>query len=221
MTRLYNRRFPPGNVYTPEQARELALISHDIGRQIGLIIDRKGNVVMVIVGTSTGILIPHLDKARQSSGRLSGLRLLHTHLNLSPISEEDLMDMVFLRLDSVSLLTLTSEGEPDKFQWAHILPPNEENKLYQIYEPVHWSRVSIDLAAQTKSLEEELARLGASIDHEAKGDRALLISVSTLPKNAQEKSLQELAELSRTAGLDVAGTVIQRVEPVEKVQLLH
>ena len=214
MTRLYNRRFPPGNVYTVEQARELALISHDIGRQVGLIIDRKGNVVMVIVGTSTGILIPHLDKARQSSGRLSGLRLLHTHLNRSPISEEDLMDMVFLRLDSVSLLTLTSEGEPDKFQWAHILPPNEENKLYQVYEPVHWSRVSIDLAAQTKALEEELARLGASIDPEARGDRALLISVSTLPKEAQEKSLQELAELSRTAGLDVAGTVIQRVAKI-------
>jgi len=214
LTRLYNRRFPLKNVYTPEQARELALISHDIGRQIGLIIDRKGNVVMVIVGTSSGILIPQLDKARHGSGRLSGLRLLHTHLNLSPISEEDLMDMVFLRLDSVSLLTLTPDGEPEKFQWAHILPPNEKNKLYQVYEPVPWSRVNIDLAAQTKSLEEELARLGASInasDSEAGENRALLISVSTSPKEAQERSLQELAELARTAGLDVAGTVIQRV----------
>jgi GTP-binding protein HflX len=184
LTRLYNRRFPRGNVYTVEQARELALISHDIGRQVGLIIDRKGNVVMVIVGTSTGILIPHLDKARQSSGRLSGLRLLHTHLNQSPISEEDLMDMVFLRLDSVSLLTLTSEGEPDKFQWAHILPPNEENKLYQVYEPVHWCRVSIDLAAQTRNPHLQSLEIFTGFDSLLKKSNHLPIRMHVQPVQA-------------------------------------
>ena len=50
LNRLFNRRFPAEDVYTVEQARELALLSRAVGRQVGLLIDRKGRVQMVIVG---------------------------------------------------------------------------------------------------------------------------------------------------------------------------
>ncbi len=78
-----------------EQARELAEISADIGRQVGLLIDRQGKVGMVLVGDNRAIYIPELPRARMASGRLRGLRLLHTHLSDEALSQEDLMDMVF------------------------------------------------------------------------------------------------------------------------------
>ncbi|WP_331712861.1 hypothetical protein [Candidatus Desulfovibrio trichonymphae] len=39
MNRLFNRRFPAADVYTTDQARELARLSCALGRQIGLLID--------------------------------------------------------------------------------------------------------------------------------------------------------------------------------------
>ena len=48
---------------------------------------------MVIVGEPDGILIPELSRHRQADSRLSGLRLLHTHLDSSLLTQEDLIRM--------------------------------------------------------------------------------------------------------------------------------
>ena len=106
LTRLFNRRFPAEEVYTVDQARELSLLSRAVGRQLGLLIDRKGRVQMVIVGEAGSIMIPELPRGRSGQERLRGLRLLHTHLNPGGINQEDLMDMLFLRLDAVVALTV-------------------------------------------------------------------------------------------------------------------
>ena len=118
LNRLFNRRFPAEDVYTAEQARELALLSRALGRQLGLLIDRKGRVQTVVVGQAGGILIPQVPGARSGPERLSGLRLLHTHLTPDGVSQEDLMDMLFLRLDAVIVLTVSPAGEPVQWQCA-------------------------------------------------------------------------------------------------------
>lgn len=56
LTRLGQRRYPVQGGYTTEQARELALLSRALGRQVGLVIDRQGKVDMVIVGDPASIL---------------------------------------------------------------------------------------------------------------------------------------------------------------------
>ena len=78
-------------VETLEQARELALLSRAVGRQIGLLINRRGRVEMVIVGEPGSLLIPELPRSRVGADRLRGLRLLHTHLTPDLLSQEDLM----------------------------------------------------------------------------------------------------------------------------------
>ena len=47
---LYRRRIPPQFVITPELARDLGRLSHEIQRQIGLLINRTGKIAYVIVG---------------------------------------------------------------------------------------------------------------------------------------------------------------------------
>ena len=66
---------------------------------------------MVIVGEPGSILIPELPRARSGAERLRGLRLLHTHLSPDGLSQEDLMDMLFLRLDAVAVLTVSPSGD--------------------------------------------------------------------------------------------------------------
>ncbi len=214
LNRLFNRRFPAEDVYTIEQARELALLSRALGRQVGLLIDRKGRVQMVLVGEAGSILIPELPRGRTGQERLRGLRLLHTHLSPDGISQEDLMDMLFLRLDAVIALNVNPTGDPVQWQAAHLLPSGAAGKPYHLDAPQPWDRTAAQFTATAKALEEELARRGEDAREAADAPRALLVSVAAQPRILQERNLDELAELARTAGLTVAGRMAQRVAQV-------
>lgn len=214
LSRLFNRRFPVEDVYTIEQAREMALLSRALGRQVGLLIDRKGRVQMVLVGEAGGILIPELPRGRTGQERLRGLRLLHTHLSPDGISQEDLMDMLFLRLDAVIALSVNPTGDPVQWQAAHLLPSGAAGRPYHLDAPQPWDRTAAQFTATAEALEEELARRGEDAREATDAPRALLISVAAQPKVLQERNLDELAELARTAGLTVAGRLAQRVAQV-------
>lgn len=214
LSRLFNRRFPAEDVYTIEQAREMALLSRALGRQVGLLIDRKGRVQMVLVGEAGGILIPELPRGRTGQERLRGLRLLHTHLSPDGISQEDLMDMLFLRLDAVIALSVNPTGDPVQWQAAHLLPSGAAGRPYHLDAPQPWDRTAAQFTATAEALEEELARRGEDAREATDAPRALLVSVAAQPKVLQERNLAELAELARTAGLTVAGRLAQRVAQV-------
>ncbi|MCJ2165913.1 MULTISPECIES: GTPase HflX [unclassified Pseudodesulfovibrio] len=210
LSRLYQRQYPTDECYTNEQARELAEVSAEMGRQLALLIDRQGKVAMVLVGDNRSIYIPELPRSRMASDRLRGLRLLHTHLSGEDLSQEDLMDMVFLRLDSVAALTV-KEGFPETVQAAHLLPPNPDEKSYEVFAPVRWDRFDLDLGAIVSALEDEFGRQIDGLGTGSDENRVLLVSVDNTSREVQELSMEELAELADTAGLVAAGTMIQRV----------
>ncbi len=221
--RLGQRRYPPQGGYSIEQARELAALSRLLSRQIGLVIDRQGKVAMVVAGDASSILIPELPHARTGAGRLRGLRLFHTHLSGEGLSHEDLMDLLFLRLDSASVLTVDEFGLPSGFQYAHLLPPppGQAEPTYDVSALFPWDRADVDFAEQAEALEEEFGRvLGGSAESGTEETRAVLVSVSSDPRPVQEAHLAELRELARTAGITVAGSMIQRVSSVRPRNVL-
>ncbi len=211
INRLADRRYSDPCGFSNEQARELSFLSHEIGRQIGLLVNRQGKPELILVGDPSSIYIPELPRARQSEGRLRGLRLLHTHISGENLSEEDLMDMVFLRLDSVTVLASDPHGEPDFVQHAYLLPPDSGEKPYEQLSPVRWDRSDIDLPEQIKALEDEFRRADRTRDTTDKRERAIVVSVSQDPKSIQERSLDELEDLADTAGLKVEGRLVQRI----------
>jgi GTP-binding protein HflX len=174
---------------------------------------------MVLVGDPTSIYIPELPRSRTGAGRLRGLRLMHTHLAGERLSQEDLMDMVFLRLDNVMSLSL-SGNEPESAEVAYLLPPNAEGRNYEMLPSSRWDRLDVDLDATVQALEDEFARVQEGVEVDGDGERALLVSVDTAPKPAQERALDELAELAKTAGLLPAGTMIQRVRKLNPKYIL-
>ena len=157
---------------------------------------------------------------------MRGLRLLHTHLNAELLSQEDLMDMLFLRLDFVCVLTVSPHGEPMQWQYANLLPQSEnisssqERKPYIVHTPMSYLEAEIDFVAIAEALEEELSRSLADSKETDSSTRALLISVSTQAKSIQETHLDELSELAKTAGLTVVGQIIQRVARVNPQSIL-
>ena len=219
LERLYARRYPSLGGYSLDQARELAALSRSISRQVAVFLDRQGRVDMVLVGDAGGITIPEL-RGRPGGARLRGLRLIHTHLSKEPLSQEDLMDLLFLRLDSLGVLDVDEFGLPRTFSLAHLAPGSAAGKPYRVFEPMAWDKVEVDFAALSADLEDELAR-NQGLTHAENGkERAILVSVSTAPRQVQESRLAELAELARTAGLQVVGTLVQRVAEVNLKFLL-
>lgn len=198
----------PAELVTPELARQLTEISRDTHRQVGVLLNRQGFVTHVIVGDAKGLLIPPLPRERGFKGRLKGLRLIHTHLDASPLSQDDLMDLAFLRLDAVAALQVAEGGRPGAIQVGHLLPREAEGKNWALLEAAQVGALTLDFEALMSSLEEELARVGTQGEGRGK-ERAILIGVTGPSRLAAEDSLLELEELARSAGLEVAATLIQ------------
>lgn len=130
---MYQRRLPPNEIVTPEFARQMTELSHELGRQVGVLVNRKGYVEHVIVGDATQIVLPVLDRSRLSQARFNGLRCLHTHLRGEKgLTQDDLTDLALLRLDLMAAIDVDAKtGLPGLVRAAHMLPatPQPEKKL--------------------------------------------------------------------------------------------
>ena len=149
---------PPAQLVTPELARQLAEISAEVRRQIGVLVDRQGVVAYVIVGDAKGLIIPTLPRERGVKGRLKGLRLIHTHLDLSPLSQDDFMDLALLRLDAVAALTVAG-GQPGAIEIAHLLPQPVDGHSWAIIKARQVGALNLEFDTLMASLEAEFSRL--------------------------------------------------------------
>ena len=193
---------------THDIARQLTEISHDINRQVGLLVSRRGEVVYVIVGSYRGILIPSLDAFPAASTRFRGLRLIHTHLSGEDLSTDDLMDLALLKLDLVCAIATDENGLPALAYTAHLVPENPDGQYWLKLPPQRPSEMDLDFLAFIQALEGEFAgkqktrKVGAL-------DRAILVRTETNSRVDGEASLDELRELARTCGVAVFDAVVQ------------
>ncbi len=184
-------------------------LSSELNRQIGLLIHRSGKIETLIVGTHSGILIPPIGHIT-SGGRLRGLRLVHTHLAGEKITEEDLMDLLFLRLDLLAVLHVDREGLPGNLHSVHLLPGRQDGSNWAFLEPVHPARQKESFEDLITSIENEFSRISSAEEIKEGEDRAILISVSTETKMTAEEEMAELVELARSDNIRVLETVLQR-----------
>ncbi len=210
--RLYRRRVQPSQIVTLEFAKHLCQVSSECGRQVGVLVNRRGQIDHVIIGNAAKLWLPDVGRLRAGRGRLRGLRLIHTHLKGEGLSNDDLTDLSLLRLDLVAAITMTPAGGPGTVHSAHLLPENPDGQLWTHLEsePIH--ALSVDFRALIRSLEEEFAR--ASRVQVAAGsgkDRALLVHLRTRKSRRPEKtSVAELKELCRTADVAVLEVAMQQ-----------
>jgi len=205
----YRRRASPHEVVSPELARHLTEISKSINRQVGILVNRKGEVENVIVGNAYRLDLPDIGRARAGQSRLRGLRLVHTHLKSEPLTKDDLTDLALLRLDLVAAIGVLDQGLPGSLQFAHLVPANGTGHYWQVETLPSVYGEQPDVLDTVVALEEEFAK-GASARSVGGRERAILVGVSLDGNRARaEASLTELRELARTAGVEVLDCVLQ------------
>ena len=208
---------------TTEFARQLGELSHEIRRQIGVLIDRKGHVQYVMVGDNRGIELPDFKRVRVASGRFRGLRCVHTHLRGEQLTQDDLTDLALLRLDLMAAINVdATTGLPGVVYAAHLLPLHAgelDNAgtpgLYGFLEPRVPSQLDLDFLALIDSLEDEMARNRRTVRLAEVRDRTILVGVATGPLSDAEESMAELAELAASAGVVVQDKIIQRRSAID------
>lgn len=219
LERIYRRKVSFEQVASNELIRSLVDASRETGRQVGALVHRSGQVDYVIVGDATRLMLPDIGRLRAAEGRFRGLRLVHTHLHGEPLTKDDLVDLVRLRLDLVAALLLAPDGEPRGIQFAHNFPAEEGEKPYRIVGPVPVGQERTNLAALVEGLEDEFARRARTRTVRAKDGRAILMHVAekAKPGAAQfaEESMRELRELAQTAGVEVVDSIIQLRETLD------
>jgi len=237
LEKLYQRRIPPRQIVTQEFARQLSEVSHEIHRQVGVLVNRNGNVEHVIVGNARSIVLPDLKRVRMGAERFRGLRCLHTHLAGEGLTRDDLTDLALLRLDLMAEIDVRNDGMPGLVRAAHLLPANSNNSpgpieevddilsnaeqpMWVFLEPQVPSQLDIDFIDLIESLEEEVARARHVRNPRDQRDRAILIGVTTGSAALAQESVDELRELARSAGLVVLDSIIQRRQKLDPRSLI-
>ncbi|MFN4196438.1 MAG: GTPase HflX [Caldimicrobium sp.] len=223
LEKLYYRKVHPNSIISADLAWEIAELSFSLNRQIGLLINRQGEVEYVIVGTFNQIQIPELKGYRDHTARLKGLRLIHTHLvrngRGAELDQDDLLDLVFLRLDLVGALEVNEKGEPRKIHLAHILPHKDfykaslserEDEFFYFFPATYIWNLKENFQDLIKNLENEFEKIRPAKEVSEKEDRAIIILVKDTKDIYWEERLEELKELAKTAGVVVVGEVTQR-----------
>jgi GTP-binding protein HflX len=151
---------------------------------------------------------------------LRGLRLIHTHLQGEPLTEEDLTDLALLRLDLIVALTLDGNGYPVLVHSAHLLPDNPEKKTWTVDPPVPLGRLDTDFSKWIQGLEDEFQRGQRAVPLRQPREKAILISVSRGDRLDLEESMAELKELAESTGVFVVDRIIQRSQWISPTTLI-
>jgi GTP-binding protein HflX len=205
----YRRRLRADEIVSPELARHLTEISRELGRQVGVLVSRKGEIEHVIVGDAHKLTLPDVGRERAGQVRLRGLRLVHTHLAGEGLTKDDLTDLALLRLDLVCEIHAQADGLPGALQYGYLLPENPQGTLWKVEDARSVHELSYDFGSEVLALEEQLAQ-GARARAVGDGERAILVGVSVGGRrSAAEASLAELKELAWTAGVQVLESVLQ------------
>jgi len=210
LRRTFRRRVDAGAIVSPELARHLTEVSHETNRQIGVLLDRKGDVQAVVVGDARKLELPDVGRARAGDSRLRGLRLVHTHLDGEPLTRDDHTDLALLRLDLVAAIEVREDGLPGKVHWAHLLPENPQGAMWKDEVATSIHELDYDPRDGALALEEEFARASA-LRRTGGRERAILVGFGGKGRGraAAEGSLVELRELARTAGVEVIDATLQ------------
>ncbi|BDG03754.1 GTPase HflX [Anaeromyxobacter oryzae] len=210
LRRTYRRRVDAQSIVSPELARHLTEVSLETNRQIGVLLDRKGDVQAVVVGDAKKLELPDVGRSRAGDSRLRGLRLVHTHLNGEPLSRDDHTDLALLRLDLVAAVEVQDDGLPGRVHYAHLLPENPQGAMWkdEVAPSVH--ELDYDALSGALALEDEFARARA-IRRTGGKERAILVGFGGRERGRleAEASLEELRELARTAGVEVIDATLQ------------
>jgi GTPase len=238
LNRLLEQRIPADKVLTIELAETIAQVSQDIGQSVSVVANRRGQIVNVTLGQPWQVDMPELRQVRVGPGRLCGHRIIYTSLSSRAnkpeknkvsditysISNENLHCLARNRLDLLAQVEVNQKGSfsqsrgeqcklADAVRMVHLMPGRDKDGQLWKLLPACTPRSAQGESFQSMilSLEEEFSQDSAVVPTKAGEERAILVGLITEENDPfqVEDELDELAQLTRTAGASVCHRLTQ------------
>ena len=202
-----------------ELAERLAQLTGSINREIAVYINRKGSITDINIGDSGTVALSEVE-GRRGKARLSGVRCIHTHPNGDGrLSEVDLNSLLNLNLDAMVALGVKDGILTEAYVGLPAAYSDDRRPGTEIYGPfVKYDSGANELFDFIYERDGSIpATTGTDRDNK---ERAVLVGLETSSgsaingKSEGRRSLDELEELSLTAGLEVLDKVLQK-KPVK------
>lgn len=216
LEKLYDLPVPSWQLLSAEMAVEMARITSLIHREINVFLDRKGKVLTVVVGDNHTVTLPDLQ-GRRGSGRLSGIRCIHTHPTGNPqLSGVDMSALRNNKYDVMAAIGVNEEAPETSVLNFAVLTGRNSNGQYAVQEFGSLKPSDLEnlfLPNIISSAEKLLASVDDDKTLEQRPEWAMLISLDYGKSDTlwtQEDSLEELRQLAETAGAVVKAKFFQK-----------
>jgi GTP-binding protein HflX len=190
-------------ILSEELVEVLVQVTKDLDREVSAAIDRKGNIISVAIGDSSTVELPIIDIRE---GRLSGVKIIHTHPNgNSRLSALDMSALLKLKLDCIVAIGI-KENQNLKYNVGfcgienNILIEEEIGPL-NINEIIEY-----DIIGKIKHTE-KLMKTHEILEDDA--ERAVLVGIES------EEDLIELRELAQACNVETVDAILQKKHKID------
>lgn len=217
LEKLYEMPVPSWQLISAEMAVKMARITSLIRREINVFLDRKGNVLSVVVGDSHTVTLPDLP-GRRGSGRLSGIRCIHTHPGGNPqLSGVDISALRHNKYDVMAAIGVKEEAPETSVLNFAVLTGRNSDGQYAVQEFGSLQPSDLENLFLPNIISSAEKLLALVDDHdknlEQRPEWAMLISLDYGKPDTlwtREDSLEELRQLAETAGAVVKAKFFQK-----------
>ncbi len=209
LTQLYDHTIPPYLIFTPELVQTIAKISSAINREIVVYISRRGEIKSISIGDFSSATLENLE-GRKAARRLSGLRCIHTHPSgNSELSLADISALKNNRYDAIIALGVNN-GDVIHSSMGFITDYKQDEYIVDTIGPIPLEELmSINFVSLVQYIEKNLSNIDQTTVVQD-SEKAVLVGVE-LPNSWNiEDSLQELVQLTETAGAEIVGQLWQK-----------
>lgn len=210
---IYDISMDQSEFATIELIEALCALTGEIDREISVYIARNGNIVDVSVGDSSKVSLPNMRLVRNED-RLCGVRCIHTHPNGDGrLSGVDLGTLRSSKLDCMAALGVLN-GKPTQLYAAYLGDFIEESDTYEalIYGPLRPLKLPQKALIAEIFNSDDRFRSVTKVVEDAESERAILVGMEN---SEGYDTLEELAELAKTAGAVVLNKVYTRKRAID------
>jgi GTP-binding protein HflX len=190
-------------ILSEELVEVLVEVTQALDREISAAIDRKGKIISMAIGDSSTVELPIIDIRE---GRLSGVRIIHTHPNgNSRLSALDMSALTKLKLDCIVAIGVT---EKESLSYNIGFCGIENNLLIEEeVGPINISELmEYDVLDKIKHIE-SLMKINEIIEDDS--ERAILVGIES------EEDLIELRELAKACNVETVDLILQNRHKID------
>lgn len=214
LQKLYDMQSP--QLVSQELAVKLADITEYINREISVYITRSGQIIEIAVGDNATVELPSFS-GRRGTGRLSGIRCVHTHPGGNPyLSGVDISALKNNKYDAmVAIGVISPDFTKSELTFGLITGiDSNENYTAECYGPYSIEDAeNINFVNTVSTIERILDKQTGTASLQVMSERAILIGMEWGRNDSLwtvDDSLEELKQLADTAGATVIKKFIQK-----------